>query len=116
MSLKVFEAQFEGFKWVETQAKTGVEAIEAVTQKIESWGDGARGAVFGVWDIGEPYGHYFSFEVFGEHVYLVDSQIGSGNVYGNFDRMIPGSIKVARLDNLKTKRSINSFINKSKAK
>jgi hypothetical protein len=109
MRLHEFKNYFEDFKWVDAAAKTSAEALEAATKQIESWGDGARGMVFGV-RLNKDYGHYFSFEVYDGHIYFVDSQTGDGKAEWHFNTMYPDTMKAARLDTLKPKTGINHLI------
>ena len=86
--------------------------VEELEQKILSWGEGARGTIFGIWD-GNDNGHFFSAEVSGGNVMFVDSQSNRADVKRYFNMMKPSSIVYGRLDNL---RPNNSILDAVKAK
>jgi hypothetical protein len=96
---------FEDFQQQKPTSRTKVKVVEELEQKILSWGDGARGTIFGNWDR-KDVGHFFSVEVSGGKVMFVDSQSNKADVKRYFNMMKPSSIVYGRLDNLRPNSSI----------
>ena len=74
-------------------------ALPNMIKDIESWGNGARGTIFGAWN-GRRIGHFFNFEVVDGKCIFVDPQNGQYNVIDYFNDMTPASIVYGRTDNL----------------
>jgi len=101
---------FEGFLRQKPTSKTTVKVVEELELKILSWGEGARGTIFGV-IMGSPQmGHFFSVEVSGGKVMFVDSQINMVDVRSYFEGLVPQSIVFGRLDNLKPSDNIINVV------
>lgn len=97
---------FEGFYQQKPTSTTKDGVVEELEQKIQLWGEGARGTIYGiVMDI-QNVGHFFSVEVNGGKVMFVDSQINSVDARSHFEELIPSSIMFGRLDNLKPNDNI----------
>jgi len=97
---------FEGFLRQTPISRTKAKVAEELERKILSWGEGARGTVFGIASDGLNVGHFFSAEVSGGRVMFVDSQINMANARIYFDALEPSSIVYGRLDNLKPNANI----------
>jgi hypothetical protein len=113
MSVKDWETMFEEFKPLKPTSSDKAGIIDELIREISSWGEGARGTVFGEWD-GRDIGHFFSFEVYKGKVMFIDSQKGKDDCIGYLNKMKPSSIIYGRLDNLKpSENSKNTIINRS---
>lgn len=97
---------FEGFLRQKPTSKTTAKIVEELELKILSWGEGARGTIFGVIIGSRKKGHFFSVEVSGGKVMFVDSQNNNADVRLYFDGLMPSSIIYGRLDNLNPNVSI----------
>jgi hypothetical protein len=97
---------FEGFLRQKPISTTTAKVVEELELKILSWGEGARGTIFGVIIGSIKKGHFFSVEVSGGKVMFVDSQSNNADVRLYFDGLIPSSIIYGRLDNLNPNVSI----------
>jgi len=97
---------FEGFQQQKPTSRTKVKAIVEIEQNALSWGEGARGTVFGKWDDNDKVGHFFSVEVSGGKVLFVDSQSNRADVKRYLNMMKPSSLIFGRLDNLGPNSSI----------
>jgi hypothetical protein len=106
MPIKEWLDMFEEFKALKPASESKVGVLDILTREISSWGEGARGTIYGVWDWRENYGHFFSVEVCKGKVMFVDSQDGKSDVAWYFDRMKPDSIIYGRLDNLSPSENI----------
>jgi len=107
---------FEGFQLLHLKGRTVYEIGAEFDKVASTWGDGARGTVFGKWsDSLYDEGHFFSFEVVRGKVVFVDSQ------YGDFDvdylsKMLPESVKYGRIDNLRASDKIkDACLNKKRS-
>jgi hypothetical protein len=101
MPLKNWLDMFEGFKPLKpAPGASGAEAKDELAREISSWGEGARAAIYGVWDWRENYGHFFSAEVRDGRTLFVDPQNGSGDAGWYFGKMKPDSIIFGRIDGL----------------
>jgi hypothetical protein len=108
MPLKNWLDMFEGFKPLKPAADEGKAGVpDELTREIISWGEGARGTVYGVWDWRENYGHFFSVEVRDGKALFVDPQNGNEDAAWYFGKMKPGSIIYGRLDDLKPGTNIS---------
>jgi hypothetical protein len=96
---------FEGFSRQTLASRTNSGAAAEIERKVLSWGEGARGTVYGVTP-GRAMGHFFSVEVSDGKAVFVDPQIGKADVSWYFDELEPSSIVFGRLDNLKPDFSI----------
>jgi len=100
---------FEGFQQQRLTSLTIADDIQDVVQSIKldilSWGDGARGTIYGV-PIGAEIGHFFSVEVSAGTVMFVDSQVNKLDVRWYFDHLDKSSVVYGRLDNLEPNHSI----------
>ncbi|GBU22049.1 hypothetical protein R80B4_01952 [Fibrobacteres bacterium R8-0-B4] len=94
---------FDGAKVQSASALSTTDAASEMKQKIEqdilTWGEGARGAIGGDWEVANN-GHWFSVEVRDGVVRYEDGQSGEENVK-YLERMKPQSVEYVRLDNLK---------------
>jgi len=97
---------FEGFSRQKPASRTKSKVVEELEQEILSWGEGARGTVFGVISGSQNKGHFFSVEVSEGKVIFVDSQSNKADVRSYFDGLKPSSIVYGRLDNLNPNSSI----------
>jgi len=99
---------FEGFLQQTPTSRTKAKVAEELERKILSWGEGARGTVFGVMPSNKKnkVGHFFSVEVSEGKVRFVDSQNNTADARGYFDILMPSSIVFGRLDNLEPNVSI----------
>jgi hypothetical protein len=112
MSVKDWESMFEDFKPLKPASSDKARVVDELVREIGSWGEGARGTVFGEWD-GRDIGHFFSFEVCNGEVMFIDSQKGKDDCIGYLNKMKPSSIIYGRLDNLKpSEKSKNTVINR----
>jgi hypothetical protein len=91
---------FDGFSRQTLTSRTNFGAVAEIERNVLSWGEGARGTVFGV-PVDENSGHFFSVEVSEGKVVFVDPQVGKADVRWYFDELEPSSIVFGRLDNLK---------------
>lgn len=101
MYLYEWKKMFKGFYPHGVTAKRKTTALVEMKEEIASWGEGARGGVFVIWD-GRNWGHYFNVEVVNGEVVFVD---GQNNKYGQyvedyFKRVKPSSIEYGRWDHL----------------
>ncbi|GBU21308.1 hypothetical protein R80B4_01197 [Fibrobacteres bacterium R8-0-B4] len=101
---------FEGFSRQTPTSRTTTKAVEELEQMILSWGEGARGTIFGVVSGNQTKGHFFSVEVSGGKVMFVDPQSNNADARQYFDGLKPSSIVFGRLDNLKPNDSIINAI------
>jgi len=99
---------FEGFSPQKPTSRTKAKAAEELEQKVLSWGEGARGTIFGIIPITKKreLGHFFSVEVSEGKVRFVDSQNNMADVKRYFDVLKPSTIVFGRLDNLEPNASI----------
>ena len=97
---------FEGFSRQTLTSRTTAMTVEEIEQKILSWGEGARGTIFGAIKGNQNKGHFFSVEVSGGKVVFVDSQINKTDARQYFEGLKPSSIVFGRLDNLKPNATI----------
>jgi hypothetical protein len=97
---------FEGFCQQKPTSTTKDGVVEELEHKIQLWGEGARGTIYGVISGRRKKGHFFSVEVSGGEVMFVDSQSNNADVRRYFDGLIPSSIIYGRLDNLKPNDNI----------
>jgi len=93
-------SMFEGFLRQTLTSTTKAKALAEIERVVLSWGEGARGAIYGVPD-GECKGHFFSVEVSAGKAVFVDSQVGKIDVRWYFNGLEPSSIVYGRFDNLK---------------
>jgi hypothetical protein len=96
-----WKSMWKNFSPQHVTAKRKNTAFAEMTSKIQSWGEGARGSVFVVWD-GRSWGHFFSVEVINGEVVFVDGQNGkSGQAVADYFKIVkPSSILYGRVDNL----------------
>jgi len=109
MPIDEWAGLFVGFQQQRPTLPMTADDIDIV-QSIEldiilSWGDGARGTVYGV-PIGYDIGHFFSVEVSDGTVMFVDSQTNKLDVRRYFDHLDKSSIVYGRLDNLEPDSTI----------
>jgi len=99
---------FEGFSPQKPTSRTKAKVAEELEQKVLSWGEGARGTVFGIVPSKRKreLGHFFSVEVSEGKVRFVDSQNNMSDVKRYFDVLKPSTIVFGRLDNLEPNVSI----------
>jgi hypothetical protein len=105
MSPDEWAGMFEGFSRQKPMSRTKIGVVAEIERNVLSWGEGARGTVYGVL-IDEDSGHFFSVEVSDGKVVFVDPQVGKADVRWYFDELEPSSIVFGRLDNLKPDFSI----------
>ena len=98
-------SMFEGFSRQTLTSRTKAKALTEIEHEVLSWGEGARGAIYGV-PSGEGKGHFFSVEVNEGKAVFVDSQVGKIDVREYFNGLEPSLIVYGRLDNLKPALSI----------
>jgi len=103
---------FEGFSHQTLTSRTRAGAVDEIERNVLSWGEGARGTIFGI-PAGQTRGHFFSVEVSEGKALFVDSQIGRADVRWYLEEMTPSSIIYGRLDNLEP---TDSIINAVKAR
>lgn len=94
-----WQAMWDGFQPARVSATRKTDAVKELVDKIGSWGEGARGSIFVVWD-GRSYGHYFNCEVRNGTVMFVDAQKGKIDCIDYFERVRPSSIQYGRVDDL----------------
>jgi SPP1 gp7 family putative phage head morphogenesis protein len=106
-----WQALWDGFRPHGVNAKRKNTALAEMTEEIQSWGEGARGSVFVVWD-GHTWGHYFSVEVINGEAVFIDPQNGkSGQAVADyFKRVKPSSIRYGRVDNLELSDKITEAV------
>jgi hypothetical protein len=97
---------FEGFCQQKPTSTTKDGVVEELEHKIQLWGEGARGTVYGIVMDRTEEGHFFSVEVSGGKVMFVDSQINIVDARSHFEGLIPSSIVFGRLDHLKPNDNI----------
>ena len=102
---------FKDFALTGVKAKRKTTALTEMKQEISSWGEGARGGVFVVWD-GRSWGHYFNVEVIDGEVVFLD---GQSNEYGQsvedyFKIVKPSSIQYGRWDNLEPNEVVKTAV------
>ena len=92
------------------------EMIQKVEQDILTWGEGARGAIFGDWVLApdNALGHFFSIEVRNGGVKYDDGQSSKENVK-HLERMKPQSIQYVRLDNIKPNDNVLKAVKNRRA-
>lgn len=102
---------WKGFKPHGVKAKRKNTALAEMTEEIQSWGEGARGAVLVVWD-GRSWGHFFNVEVVNGKAVFTDGQNGkSGEYVANyFNRVKPSAILYGRIDNLELSDKITEAV------
>ena len=81
------------------------ERIAAMIQDIESWGEGARGTIYGGWK-GTNDAHFFSVEVSNSKAVFVDPQDPRRDASSFLGRMAMLSIRYGRLDNLEPSANV----------
>jgi hypothetical protein len=102
---------WNGFYPQGVTAKRKNTALAEMTNEIQSWGEGSRGAVFVVWD-GRSWGHFFSVEVINGEAVFIDPQNGKSGQYvaDYFKRVKPSSIQYGRVDNLELSDKIKEAV------
>ena len=111
MYLYEWKRLFQGFKPHGVTAKRKTTALTEMKQEIASWGEGARGGVFVIWD-GRSWGHYFNVEVVNGEVVFVDGQNNKHGQYVEdyFKRVKPSSIEYGRWDDLAPSENIKKAV------
>jgi hypothetical protein len=104
--LREWEGMFKCFKPLKVKAKRKSTAVKEIEETVKSWGDGARGGVFVVWD-GRSWGHFFAVENVDGEVVFVDGQNNKRGEYVReyFQRAKPSSIVYGRFDDLEPNES-----------
>lgn len=111
MYLYEWKSLFKGFKPHGVTAKRKPTALAEMKQEIASWGDGARGGIFVIWD-NRTWGHYFAVEVVDGEVVFVDGQNNKSGDYveAYFKRAKPSSIEFGRWDDLEPSEKIKKAV------
>jgi hypothetical protein len=111
MYLYEWKRMFKGFKSHGVTAKRKTTALVEMKEEIASWGDGARGGIFVIWDRCS-WGHYFNVEVVDGEVVFVDGQNNKHGQYVEdyFKRVKPSSIEYGRWDDLEPSENVKKAV------
>ena len=86
-------------KWYRVGSKSGSKTISNIEDKMRSYGNGARGIIYVVWEKGDA--HVFNVENIGGKIHYIDSQSGQKrDILKTISAAKPTKTLISRIDNL----------------